>query len=188
MADHYVDGTYRWWHLSRPSPELISALGDGWLPSRGRALDIGCGLGTEIGYLAATGWQAAGIDLSEAAIAQAAAGHDDAVFARADVRRLPFRQHCFDAAVDRGCFHYLGPDDRPAYAAELLRVLRPGGKLLLRASLRAAGVRNDLDEEVISRTFATWRLEHMERAKVPSDTRMLEVFVARLSTSVPVGG
>lgn len=86
MADHYADGTYRWWHLSRPSPELVSALGDGWLPSRGRALDIGCGLGTEIGYLAATGWQAAGIDLSETAIAGAAAGHDNAAFARADVR------------------------------------------------------------------------------------------------------
>jgi hypothetical protein len=29
--------TYRWRHLSRPSPELLAALGDGWLPSRGRA-------------------------------------------------------------------------------------------------------------------------------------------------------
>jgi SAM-dependent methyltransferase len=188
MTDHYADGTYRWWHLSRPSPELISALGDGWFLSRGRVLDIGCGLGTEIGYLAVTGWQAVGIDLSQTAIAQAAAAHDDAAFARADVRQLPFRQHCFDAAVDRGCFHYLGPGDRPAYAAELRRVLRPGGKLLLRASLRAGGVRNDMDEAVIGRTFAGWRIEHMERAKVPSDTRTLEVIVARLATFVPSRG
>jgi len=107
---------------------------------------------------------------------------------RADVRQLPFRRHCFDAAIDRGCFHYPGPDDRPAYAAELLRVLRPGGKLLLRASLRAAGVRNDMDEEVIGRTFAAWRIEHMERTEVPSDTRMLEVIVARLATFVPGRG
>jgi len=30
MTDHYADGTCQWWHLSRPSPELIAALGDGW--------------------------------------------------------------------------------------------------------------------------------------------------------------
>jgi hypothetical protein len=43
------------------------------------------------------------------------------------------------------------------------------------------GVRNDVDEAVIGRTFGGWRVEHMERAAVPSDTRMLEVIVARLS-------
>jgi len=47
MADHYSDGTYRWWHLSRPSPELVSALEDGWLSGTGRAVDVGCGLGRE---------------------------------------------------------------------------------------------------------------------------------------------
>jgi SAM-dependent methyltransferase len=185
VTDHYTDGTYRWWHLSRPSPELLAALGDGWLPSSGRALDVGCGLGVEAGYLAATGWQVAGIDLSQVALARAAAGHDGAAFMRADVRRLPFHRHCFDAALDRGCFHYLAPQDRPRYADELRRVLRPGAGLLLRASLRAAGVRNDIDEAVIGHTFAAWQIEHMQRAAVPSDTRTLEVILARLSTTSP---
>lgn len=185
MTDHYADGTCRWWHLSRPSPELISALGDDWLPPGGRVLDIGCGLGSEAGYLALAGWQAAGIDLSETAIARAAAGHRDAAFALADARRLPFRQHCFDAALDRGCFHYLPPPDRPVYADELRRVLKPGGKLLLRASLRRAGVRNDMNEAVISAAFAGWHVEHTEHAAVPSDTRMLEVIIARLSAARP---
>jgi len=53
--------------------------------------------------------------------------------------------------------------------------------LLLRASLRTAGERNDIDEAVIARTFGAWQVEDMERAGVPSDTRMLEVIVARLS-------
>jgi len=185
VTDHYADGTYRWWHLSRPSPELLAALGDGWLPSRGRALDVGCGLGVEAGYLAAAGWQVAGIDLSQVALARAVAGHDGAAFMRADVRRLPFHRHCFDAALDRGCFHYLAPRDRPRYADELRRVLRPGAGLLLRASLRAAGVRNDIDEAVIGHTFAAWQIEHMQRVAVPSDTRTLEVILARLSTTSP---
>jgi SAM-dependent methyltransferase len=103
----------------------------------------------------------------------------------ARTRQLPFRPHCFDAAVDRGCFHYLPPPDRAGYADELRRVLRPGGKLLLRASLRTAGVRNDMNEAVIGRTFADWHIEGMERAAVPGDTRMLEVIIARLSTTRP---
>jgi SAM-dependent methyltransferase len=181
MADHYADGTYLWWHLSRPSPELVAALGDGWLPGRGRGLDVGCGLGTEAGYLASAGWRAAGIDLSQTALRRAAAGHGDVAFVRADVCALPFARCCFDAAVDRGCFHYLPAAARPRYSGELRRVLRPGGRLLLRASLRAAGVRNDIDEQVIAATFAGWVIEHMERAAVPSDTRTLEVIVARLA-------
>lgn len=185
MTDHYADGTYRWWHLSGPSPELLAALADGWLPSSGRVLDVGCGLGVEAGYLAAAGWQVAGIDLSAVALARAAAEHDGAAFMRADVRRLPFHRHCFDAALDRGCFHYLAPEDRLRYADELRRVLRPGARLLLRASLRAAGARNDIDEAVIGHTFAAWQIEHVQRAAVPSDTRMLEMILARLSTSPP---
>jgi trans-aconitate methyltransferase len=84
VADHYADGTYLWWHLSRPSPELAAALEDSWLPGNGRALDIGCGAGTEAAYLASAGWQAAGIDLSEVALTKAAAEHRDLTFLRAD--------------------------------------------------------------------------------------------------------
>jgi hypothetical protein len=72
----------------------------------------------------------------------------------------------------------LPPPDRPVYADALRRVLKPGGKLLLRASLRSAGVRNDMHEAVIGAAFTAWRVEHVERATVPSDIRMLEVIIA----------
>ncbi|HEY1920452.1 MAG TPA: class I SAM-dependent methyltransferase [Streptosporangiaceae bacterium] len=110
---------------------------------------------------------------------------DNVSHLRADLRRLPFHPHTphtLDAAVDRGCFPYLDPADRPHYAAELGRVLRPGGKLLLRASLRTAGVRNDIDEDVVRDTFTGWRVDHMRQASVPSDTRPLDVLVVRLAT------
>ena len=182
LADHYADGTYLWWHLLRPSPELVAALGDGWLPGGGSGLDVGCGLGAEAGYLASAGWRVAGIDLSQTALRRAAARHAIVTFcARGCVRALPFARHRFDAAMDRGCFHYLCAADRPRYSAELRRVLRPGGKLLLRASLRAARVRNDIDEQVIAAMFAGWTVDHIERAAVPRDTRMLEVIMVRPS-------
>jgi SAM-dependent methyltransferase len=180
MTDHYSDGTYLWWHLSAPSPEIVSALDEGWLPAGGRALDVGCGLGVEASYLTSKGWKVVGIDLSEVALSRAAAAHRDPAFVRADVRRLPLGDRLFDVAIDRGCFHYLERGDRPRYSSELTRILRPGAKLLLRASLYAAGVRNDVDETVVRETFTRWRIESMERAAIPSDTRELEVLVVRM--------
>ena len=122
------------------------------------------------------------VDLSPVAVAAAARRHPGPSFVQADLLRLPLPSSSFDAGLDRGCFHYLAADDRPGYAAELRRVLRPGGKLLLRASLRAAGVRNDIDEEVILAVFADWRVEFLQRTKIPSDTRSLDVLLVRLTT------
>ncbi|MDA8296477.1 MAG: class I SAM-dependent methyltransferase [Actinomycetota bacterium] len=59
---------------------------------------------------------------------------------RADALALPLCSGAFDVARDRGVFHYLAPGDRARYAGELHRVLRPGGRLLARFSLRMAGV------------------------------------------------
>ena len=181
MTDHYADGTCRWWHLSGPSPELLQALADGWLPSSGRALDVGCGLGSEAVHLHGLGWRVAGLDLSAVALTTAAAQNPGPAYVRADLLRTPLRSSSIDVCLDRGCFHYLAAADRPGYAAELRRVLRPGGKLLLRASLRAAGIRNDINENVIAGAFSAWRIEHMQRAEIPSDTRALEVLVVRLA-------
>jgi SAM-dependent methyltransferase len=107
VTDHYADGTYRWWHLSRSSPELLQALAGSWLPPSGLALDAGYGLGTEAGHLYQLGWRVVGVDLSPAALAAAARCHQGPSYLRGDLLRLPLRSSVFDACLDRGCFHYL---------------------------------------------------------------------------------
>lgn len=62
------------------------------------------------------------------------------------------------------------------------------GRLLLRASLRAAGVRNDISEDVIQSTFAGWTVHTMDGRKIPSDTRQLEVLAVRLERPVTSAG
>jgi hypothetical protein len=104
------------------------------------------------------------------------------VFMRADVRELPFHQDCFDAALDRSCFHYLPP--RPATVRRTPPRPAARARPRLRASLRTAGVRNDI-KSVTGHTFAAWQIEHMQPAAVPSGTRTLEAFLARLSTTSP---
>jgi SAM-dependent methyltransferase len=180
LGDEYASGVYRWWHLSEPSAELLEALDDGWLPSRGRVLDLGCGLGVDLGELARRGFEAVGIDLSAAAIERAGRERPAVSFIVADARDLPFDDASFDVLLDRGCFHYVDPDDRPRYEAEAWRVLRPGGRLLLRACLTSAGERNDMPEDLVARHFSRWTVSREERREIASDQRSMPAIVARL--------
>ena len=121
-----------------------------------------------------------GIDLSVDALTIASAEHGSGRFVQADVTELPFTAGSFDAALDRGCLHYLPRDARARYATEVARVLRPGGRFLLRACLRAAGIRNDLDEGVLRSVFVGWRVRSIVSHEITTDDRMMQAIVARL--------
>jgi SAM-dependent methyltransferase len=143
-------------------------------------LDLGCGLGTEAAHLAGCGFDAYGVDLSLPALERARLAHVRIHLARADVRALPFAQASFDYLTDRGTFHYLSAADRGLYAGEAARVLRPGGRLLLRACLTSKGVPNDLGPEAVRSIFAGWRIVSSQRRDIPSDSRLMQSLVLRL--------
>jgi len=187
VTDPYADGVYRWWHLSAPSPELLAAEADGWLGEAGTAVDIGCGAGTEIAYLAAKGWNAVGVDLSRTALNLAKREHASVSFVRADVLSLPFPSGAFHLAVDRGCFHYLSRGRWADYATEAQRVLRPGGRLLLRACLTSQGQRNDVTETRIIEAFAGWAIDRLVGGDLPSDTRIMQALTVRLRAPAASG-
>jgi SAM-dependent methyltransferase len=181
LDEQYQTDVHRVWHSSTPPPELVAALDDGWLAGAARALDLGCGLGTELAHLAQRGVAlTVGVDRSGVALQRAHHLHPAVRFVKADVLQLPFRDHGFDLALDRGCFHYLEAADRPRYAAEVLRVLRPAGRLLLRACMYAQGARNDLTEPLIRQVFAHWRIVSLQQAAIPSDTHQMVALVIRL--------
>src|SRR5205823_13908793 len=59
------------WDSGLPPPELVDFVeGEHRLPP-GRALDLGCGTGTNVVYLARNGWEATGVDFVGRAIAHA---------------------------------------------------------------------------------------------------------------------
>jgi SAM-dependent methyltransferase len=76
-------------------------------------VDVGCGAGTEIGYLATKGWRAVGVDLSGAAPNRAKHEHAGVPLVQADVFSLPFPPAVFDLVVDRGCFTISAPRSGP---------------------------------------------------------------------------
>ena len=105
----------------------------------GRAVDLGCGTGTNVVYLARRGWDAVGVDFSARAIAVARRRARDAnVGARArfevaDVTRLPEFGSQFDLALDIGCLHSIPRVRRFDYARGLAARLAPGAVYLLYA-------------------------------------------------------
>ena len=149
----YKSGAYRQrWHYSHPSPELVALVASGIAPTGARVLDAGCGAGTESLFLARCGFVTLGVDLSEpgiaiaraAAIAAAENGRnatEDSTltgsrleFQVADVTALPADDETFAFINDRGVFHVFDEAGRAAYAAELTRVLAPGGAIAIRGT------------------------------------------------------
>jgi SAM-dependent methyltransferase len=96
----------------------------------GRVLDAGCGTGFQSALLTELGWNAHGIDVSTGLLAVARRRLPGVAFAVGSVEALPYPDARFDAVVC--CGSTLSFVDDPARAlAELGRVLRPGGRLLL---------------------------------------------------------
>lgn len=120
-------------------PELVAFVEDGAARAPGRALDLGCGTGTNALYLAAHGWEAVGADFSPTAIsrARARAAHAPdgrrATFFVADVTRLPDLGAPFQLVLDIGCLHSIPPAARESYARGVAHALRDGGTYLLYA-------------------------------------------------------
>lgn len=123
------------WFEEGPSPPVSLAVAEGFLPKGGAILDIGCGAGSNVLYLAENGYRAHGVDLSPGAVAAARERAEKARLTvdlrEADALDLPFEGASLDGLVDNGCFHTLPIARRSDYARETYRVLRPGGSFVL---------------------------------------------------------
>src|SRR5207249_1123612 len=93
-----------------------------------RCLDVGCGVGETYGqWVNQRAGSYTGVDVSERAAELAnAAGLDAEVIE--DAAQLPFQDQSFDVAICIEVFEHLFAPDKAA--AEILRVLRPGGTLI----------------------------------------------------------
>ncbi len=130
------------WDSGIPAPEVARFAAD---HPAGRALDIGCGTGTNLLYLAQHGWRVTGIDFAALAIEKARRKLQGcpAKLLTADVTRLAELDlpGPYDLALDMGCFHSLGTHDRPRYASGLAQWMKPQGMYLVYAFQPAEGER-----------------------------------------------
>jgi 2-polyprenyl-3-methyl-5-hydroxy-6-metoxy-1,4-benzoquinol methylase len=120
------------WDTQVSPPELMDFIAQ---HPPGRALDLGCGTGTNVITLAQHGWQVTGVDFVGRALnkartkAQLAGVSVD--FQLDDVTKLEHISGCFDLVLDIGCFHSLSVDEKKAYIQNLERLTSPGSCYLL---------------------------------------------------------
>lgn len=132
----------------------------------GRALDLGCGTGTNAIYLAQRGWQVTGVDFIAKAIRQA---KDKARqvgvqvdFRHGDVTRLEAIRGPFDLILDIGCFHSLTEAGKADYLDSLHRLLAPEGIFLLYAFIRPRTDDSGLSSQNLADLEARLRLEQRQ--------------------------
>lgn len=99
----------------------------------GSVLDVGCGTGENALLLAEHGHDVWGVDLSgvaiERAMVKAHARRLPVVFLMADALEPETVGRTFNTIVDSGCFHTLSDADRGRYAASVLALSEPDGRL-----------------------------------------------------------
>lgn len=109
-------------------PRRLARLMEFLGPRRGeRVLDVACGPGIVTRTLEQEGLVAIGIDVTREMVQEAVAAGGR--FVQGDVRRLPFADRTFDVGVCRNSFHHF--TEPAAMMAEMTRVLRPGGRVVV---------------------------------------------------------
>lgn len=120
------------WDTGITPPELTAFVAS---HPAGRALELGCGTGTNAIYLAKHGWQVTAVDFVASAITKARKkAIQEGVkiqFLVEDVARLHGITGPFDLILDIGCFHSLPDQEGKAYLRHVAQLLDQQGTFLL---------------------------------------------------------
>lgn len=155
---------WRYWRRRTPwdtgitPPEVMDFLSTA---TPGRALDLGCGTGTNAITMARKGWQVTGIDFAPPAIRQArrkAAQKNLRIdFQVGDITRLENVQGPFDYVLDIGCLHSLDQSQHADYVEGVKRLVKSGGIYMLYAwqPRKWKGGRRGIAPETIDTLFGT---------------------------------
>ncbi len=170
------------WDSGVPPPEPVLVVEGSVRLEPSKALDLGCGTGTNCIYMAQQGWDATGVDFVPRAIAQArrkAAAGVSPRFVVGDVTRLTEVGvgAGYALLLDLGCFHSIADARRDAYVEGVTQVARQGATMLLFGMVRRGdpgrvGPRGMARGEVAQRFASGWEIvsEEAGRPMLGNDT------------------
>lgn len=99
------------------------------LPSGGRVLDYGCGIGSEMAWLRKRGFEAEGVDGALEFIRQARKRNPAARILHARFETVPLAAGRYDGVWCNAALIHVPPAEMPRQLAKLRAALRPGGWL-----------------------------------------------------------
>ena len=121
------------WDIGRPQPAIMRLAETGQIT--GSVLDVGCGTGENVLYMAERGFAASGVDGAPSAVRKARAKAKqrglNASFEVSDALNLSVPERPFDTVIDSGLFHVFSDEDRHRFTGSLGRVVRLGGTYFL---------------------------------------------------------
>ena len=178
----------------RVALKLLEAAGQFPLDTK-RLLDVGCGNGSWIRRMVLWGARpenAAGVDLRPEAVETAAALSPNIRFTVGSADKMPFDDGAFDLVSQFVVFSSINdPDLRLASAADMWRVLAPGGAILS-CDMRYNNPRNKhvtaIDKKEIRRLFPQGRMRTSTVILAPPVSRTLaplSVSLCRVLACVP---
>ncbi len=120
------------WDTNVSPPELIDFLEN---HPAGRAIDIGCGTGTNLITMAEKGWVVEGVEFITKAVRTARRKIKDRDLPihihYADFFSYPILAASYDLVLDMGCYHSLPDEDKRLYEEKVAHSLVHGGYYLL---------------------------------------------------------
>lgn len=164
------------WDIGRPQRIFVQLVERGRLKEN-PVLDVGCGTGENALFLAAKAFEVTGIDVSPTAIQKAKRKAKErklrATFLAHDALRLSTLGRTFATVIDSGMFHTLDDAERPIFAEELAKALRPGGTYFLACFSEQepnwGGPRRVTEREIRSAFPPPFRVASIEEATFDSN-------------------
>ena len=113
-------------------------------------LDIGCGAGVDTilaAIMVGSKGSVVGVDIVPEMIARAESnlqiiGLDNVNFQQVSGENLPFSSDTFDVVISNGVINLI--PDKKAAMSEIMRVLKPSGRLMMADQIAAGGVQKDI--------------------------------------------
>lgn len=148
------------------------------LGGRRLVLDLGCGPGRDVEFLAELGCRAIGLDLSAGMLAEARRRLPQADLIRADLRRPPLKSASIDGVWACASLLHLPRADMPAALAEIARLLRRPDGLLYLALKGGQGERWIAGQAGQRTFFAYYQPDEVETLLRYAGFRTLENWIA----------
>jgi len=135
---------------------LRRALAVAVVPPGARFLDVGCGTGRWVRRYGELGFSAVGVDATIGMLRIARAHDTRAPLVTGLAQSLPFSDAAFDCLSDITVVQHIPYELQPMSLREMVRVLKPGGRMILMELIRGKNSHIGKDSHVFPREPRDW--------------------------------